>query len=199
MIRKLCSVGVLAVFSLAGAGQAHAVASDCSEFDPDVTTGYVTGTSACQIDPEITNDSPTAQFLAGDWFGYDDWTQDSKDDDLDGGNDDGDNTLGFSVDGTQYEGDWSFSESLAGLDVMLVFKDGEKANPSGLVSYLADANQGTYESMFFDDPDDLDNPKQISHLSVWIRGDSVEVPAPAMLGLIGIGLLGMLAVGRRRM
>ncbi len=194
MIRKLCSVGVLALFSLAGISQAHAVASECSEFNPDVT-GYVTGTSACEIDPDITNDSPEGQFLAGDWFGYDDWTQDAKDNDLDGV-DEGDKTLGFSVDGDREAGSWSFSESLAGLDVMLVFKDGEQANPNGLVSYLVNDTSGTYLSMF---TNDSEQTQQISHVSVWLRGDSVEVPAPAMLGLIGIGLLGMLAVGRRRM
>ena len=199
MIRKLCSVGVLAIFSLAGAGQAHAVASDCSEFDPDVT-GYVTGTSACQIDSEITNDSGSGDFNDGLWFGYDDWVQDAKDNDLDGV-DEGDNTSGFSVtdEGDQLSGEWTFSGSLAGRDLMLVFKDGDKAAPNGLVSYFVDATSGTYDSMFYNDSDDLDNPKQISHLSVWTRVDSVEVPAPAMLGLIGIGLLGMLAVGRRRM
>ena len=63
---------------LAG-GAANAVSIDCVNFNPDVTS-YVTGTSDCEIDPAIDNDSPDPQFLAGNWFGYGDWQFLAKDD-----------------------------------------------------------------------------------------------------------------------
>lgn len=197
MVRKLSSAAVLAIVYIAGMGQAHAIATPCSGFSPDVT-GSVTGTSECQIDPAVDNDSPEGNFLAADWFDYDDWSQDAKDNDLDGV-DEGANTLGFSVSGDRLSGEWMFSGNIAGLDVMLVFKDGQKSNPNGLVSYLVSATSGTYESMFFKDPENLDNPQQISHVSVWSRGESVQIPAPGVLGLLGLGLLGIMAVGRRRL
>lgn len=194
----LPSLTLTAALLVMGLPEAGAVATSCDNFSPDVTNN-VTGTSACQIDQAIDNDSPDAQFLDGDWFGFDDWSQDAKDNDLDGV-DEGLNTLDFSVSGNRLLGDWMFGNSLAGLDVMLVFKDGQNANPNGLVSYLVNESSGTYLSMFFNEQRES---QQISHVSVWVREseDPVppgQIPLPATAWLMLIGLAGILpGIGRR--
>jgi len=207
MVRSVPVAAVAAALLLSGATSVHAVSSACSGFSPDVT-GFVTGTSACEIDPAIANDAPVAPFLAAEFFGFDDWMFDSKSeadpDGLDMVNE-GTNSLGLSITAKdsgaalELEGNWSLDAgAIAGKDVMLVFKGGNPLVPNALVAYLVSASSGMYQSMFFQntDPVDLTSPTEISHISVWYRDNGTSVvplPAAGWLLLTGIGALGVFA------
>jgi hypothetical protein len=64
------------------------------------------------------------------------------------------------------------------------------------VSYLLEEGQdwGTYLSPFMNGS----IRKNISHISIYLRGGSNAVPEPTTLALIGIGLVGLAYMRRRR-
>ncbi|MBS3953844.1 MAG: PEP-CTERM sorting domain-containing protein [Methylomicrobium sp.] len=80
-------------------------------------------------------------------------------------------------------------------DVMLIFKDGADTN---LVGYLIDMTKtigGAYSSPFENPPFNVQNTKEISHISVYYRRGNGgtgtgSVPEPGMIALLGTGLLG---------
>jgi len=91
-------------------------------------------------------------------------------------------------------------------DLMFVFKRPATAGPtvSGLVAYLisSGATDGSFSTPFLEPPFSFPGAgtsRDLSHVSVYFTDATVPVPAPAMAGLMALGLLGMgLVAGRRR-
>ena len=90
-------------------------------------------------------------------------------------------TANFLGEGT-FVGDW-----------VLYVKVGQK-NTAYFFDNMTFDISGLFNS-FNINPDDGD----FSHISGFVRGDSTSVPEPAMVGLLGLGLLAMGFVARRRM
>jgi hypothetical protein len=178
-------------------GAANATAINCADGTPDVT-GNVSPTSACQYSDSATNDSE-AVVNSEMFFGFDDWIFDAKDeaDNGFGAVDEGADTLGLIIDGDTESGTWELTgiSSLDGLDVMLVFKDGQTALPGVVVAYLLSGLSGDFSSPFFGDRGQL---KDISHISVYYRGSVSEVPLPAAAWLMIAGIAGLSAASRRK-
>ncbi|PQA89116.1 VPLPA-CTERM sorting domain-containing protein [Hyphococcus luteus] len=195
MIKKLVSIA--AATAALGYGAANAAAVNCSDGTPDVS-GNVTPTSACQYSNSATNDSE-AVVNSEMFFGYDDWTFDAKDeaDNGFGAVDEGPDTVGLIIEGDSEFGSWELTglSSLDGLDVMLVFKDGQTALPGVVVAYLVSSLSGEYTSPFYKATGAL---KDISHISVYLRDSVSEVPLPAAAWLMIAGLGGLGFAGRRK-
>jgi hypothetical protein len=86
---------------------------------------------------------------------------------------------------------------------MFVFKDGSDTN---LVAYLLTSpfGNGSYATPFTEPPFDFtgNNARAISHISVYYQNGGThnppgEVPEPATLAIMGLGLLGMSRLRRK--
>lgn len=192
---------------------AHASLIDCNTLDPDIS-GKVTPSIGCQIlEPLGGNvndftggtDSSAWTVNTNSFFGYSDWLFDGKweDPDEDGLNplfNDGASLVAF--DGDAQSGTWTLlNNNLWSLysDLMFIFKDGANTNLTGYLMQVG-AQNGTYESPFISPPFEFDREgaRDISHISIYMRGNGVPVPAPGILGLLGIGLIGLGLFTRRR-
>lgn len=192
---------LIAAFALAAglalmAQPASAAVVNCSAGAPDVS-GNVTPNAGCQFSNSATNDAPPpppAVVNAEMFFGFSDWLFDGKDNGVDGV-DEGPNTLGLVLTGDTKSGTWALTglSSLAGIQVMLIFKDGVGSLPSPLIGYLLDGLSGTYTSPFFGDKGQV---KDISHVSIYYRVS--EVPLPGALWLMGAGLAGLGFASRKK-
>ncbi|MBB5520017.1 VPLPA-CTERM sorting domain-containing protein [Amphiplicatus metriothermophilus] len=188
------AAGLAAFLALTAAAPAQAAAVACSDGSPDVT-GRVTPNAGCQFSDTFQNDAPAPTVVNTEaFFGFSDWIFDAKDNDLDGV-DEGANTLGLVLTGDAQSGTWALTgiSSLAGLDVMLVFKGGTIADPAPLIAYLVADIMGSYLSPFFGPSGQV---QDISHVSVYYRETVIPLPAAAWLMLAGLAGLGF--AGRRR-
>ena len=211
MFRKnLAQASAICAVLLAAQGAAYAATISCTGTSPayDISD-KVSNTSNCAILQPIDanqNDNLAIVNSAG-FFGISNWLLDGKYDNLtaSGGTD---TSALFNFTGGMQSGSYIYAGSTpAPTDVMLVFKDGEGTNP---VAYLlTQPYGGDYSSPFTDPPFPLPGNStihNISHITVYYRngdnggGDTGggQVPEPASLALIGVGLLCMSRLGSKR-
>jgi hypothetical protein len=126
-------------------------------------------------------------------FGYTDWIFGEKAFDSEENID-----TGLQVFGTAQSGSWFIDDSIWDLysDVMIVLKGGAAGSRPNYVGYLLMDGQdwGSYLSPFMNG----ERRKGISHMSIYLRGGGNAVAEPATLALIGIGLVGIAYLRRRR-
>jgi hypothetical protein len=194
MFKKLAIASCLSLGAMTF-GSAQAVVVSC----PTNVANAVNGDIGCQystLQPANEGEATVTAFVNSEaYFGNTDW--------LFGGS--------LSI-GTGASGTWS----LAGLnitnwdDVMLLFKGG--TNP--LVGYLFPdgTTSGTWTTPFLDGPPPFDLPgnstqQNVSFIRVFYTpgpgggetpGNGGKVPEPATLGLLGLGLVGLAMIRRRK-
>jgi PEP-CTERM motif-containing protein len=153
---------------------AWAVLVDCAG-----SLGHVDSSTACQyLDPpdnsnvaNVTNVNAAGFFGFSDWSGVDGWLQ------TDGG-------AGSS-------GSWDIGSLTAGLTYMITFKDGADTN---LISFIITAAAGNWTTPFTEPPFDFSGGSvvhNVSHFSIFSRGTPTDVPEPATLLMLSLGLLSL--------
>jgi hypothetical protein len=172
--------------------QALAVPATCQSLG---IQNNVSPNAGCQIG--LTNNDtiapPPLQVNADQMFGYNDWIFGEKGFDSDQNID-----VGLQIFGTAMSGAWLIDDSIWDVysDVMIVLKGGNAQTPGKYVGYLLADGQdwGTYLSPFMNGS----RRTAISHISIYLRGGANAVAEPATLALIGIGLVGIAYLRRRR-
>ena len=184
---NLVATMAVAAFVTIAVQPAQAAGITCSA----ALAAKVTPTTACEIG-STNNDKlgPTPadyQVNKDEIFGFDDWLFAEKA--FSGGES---VDFGLTITGDAFSGTWSIDDvwtTLGVTELMLVFKDGNHI-PDSYVAYLVltGATSGTYASPFTH-KSGSGTPTAISHISVYFRADDVpDVPEPATLALLGIGL-----------
>lgn len=151
-------------------------------------------------------------------FTFNDWDHSAKQNSDDGGfvfSTEFDDGFSLTITATQPNnatGTWSVDGGAIGdMDFVLLFKTGNIDLPDdckdgndtsgcefigpGWVAYLMDgtASSGSYDLTSWV----LDGNTKLSHVSLYTRGGGGDVPEPAALGILGLGLVG-LGIARRR-
>ena len=181
-ITSLMLTGVLAGASL----QALAVPATCQSLG---IQNNVTHTDGCKLG--TTNNDTIGS--TNQVNGFSDWVFGEKTSES-GGNVD----VGLTTYGNAQLGLWQIDDSVWDLysDVMLVLQGGNGDTiPNTYVGYLLEEGEdwGAFLSPYM-----MGGRRQgISHLSIYLRGSNA-VPEPTTLALIGIGLVGLAYMRRRR-
>lgn len=147
---------------------------------------FYNGNSAadlCQYD-DATDQNDVANetnINASGFFGTDTWEINPGQGQLEGAGNEG------------QSGTWSIANvDFATYDYIIVFKDGEDTS---LIAFLfnEEASSGGWDTPFADPPFDVNNPKDVSHLTIARRltDEPNGVPEPGTLGLLGLGVLGL--------
>jgi hypothetical protein len=188
-IISLTLMGILSGASL----QAAAVPATCQSLG---IQNNVTSNDGCQIG-STNNDtlgSGPIQVNTDQMFGFSDWTFAEK-----GFEQEQNIDVGLFIFGSAQAGIWWIDQAIWNVysDVMLVLKGGSgNTNPANYVGYLLEDGQswGSYLSPFMNGS----KRKDISHFSIYVRGAERSVPEPTTLALIGLGLVGLAYLRRRR-
>lgn len=207
VLTALAACVVAIGISIPGDASAAATFQSCVGTDYDIS-GKVTPTTACTILTPLDgaqNDSPQPGFVNGaEFFGIDDWEFGGKwDSPAPGGSSWTDSSILFNFTGGGQTGTFTLVGALGDIsDIMLVFKDGGDTN---LVGYMLDLKKtigGVYNSPFTEPPFVYPGtgPRDVSHISVYYRegGGIIIIPEPATLSLVGLSLLAVGAMSRRR-
>lgn len=158
------------------------------------TAMKVSNTSECELGSTNNDKLNPPQVNEDSMFGYTDWIFAEKEFDADE-----DIDIGLSTQGGSIMGMWSIDDIWSMYsDVMLVFKSGNgNVNIDTYVGYLldTDATSGAYMTPHANANNG--NPKNISHISAYVRGNGNQIPEPGILALFGAGLLGF-GLARRK-
>jgi hypothetical protein len=171
--------------------QALAVPATCQSLG---IQNNVSPNAGCQIGT-TANDAIIGGNLrvnADQMFGHNDWIFGEK------AFESGENVdAGLWTFGTKQAGYWFIDDSIWDVysDVMIVLKGRNAAKPGKYVGYLLMEGQdwGTYLSPFMN----LNRRRDISHISIYLRSANA-VAEPATIALIGLGLVGIACLRRRR-
>lgn len=192
----LACVAVVAVGAAWTAPADAALISCPASFTADGTAKVYNGgssaASACQYD-DATDQSDVASesnINSSGFFGQSDWEFNP-----------GQGQMG-GAGNTGTSGTWSIANvDFATYDYIIVFKDG---NPTHLTAFLFNEAfaSGSWLSPFTSDIYDVNNPKNVSHITIARRANPTDpdpdpVPEPGALGILGLGLLGLGLVRRR--
>lgn len=179
----LLSIG-LGLFAQAQAGTVDCLSS---------TAALVSNTQDCELSTSANQDFLNSMTVNQEaFFGFNDWELIKKNESPANGQ----------------SGSWSLDSSVWDLytSVMLIFKSGSGTT---LVGYLVkdDFTSGSWSSPFrypqFSGPGMADkkgnakNPKAVSHISFYGRGEATDVSEPNGLLLLGLGLLALVGIRRR--
>lgn len=161
--------------------------------DADACRGYIDKAND-KINPSLfVNDFNGGLFGGG-------WTFDSKIEEQNGGTvKEGNGNIEITTPVPDSTGTWLI-KNIADLisdndDAMIVLKGGNGFNAFLYEMFGTEIENGTW-TMYAGANREL---KDISHISLYLRGDGRDIPLPATIGLLGIGLIGLGAgLARRR-
>lgn len=100
-------------------------------------------------------------------------------------------SLGGSIE-DNVDGTWDVLDDLISIAYITV-----KAANSFALYDVQGANDGTWTTAGLLTPGQNGNQPDLSHLSFWTANETVQVPEPGTLGLLGLGMLGLMTVRRK--